>query len=419
MENVSSRCGKSDNAPRLRFPEFRGEWVEKKLGEIAERVTRKNKNNETPLPLTISSKDGLVDQVTYFNKTVASKDMSGYYLLKNGEFAYNKSYSVGYDFGSIKRLDKYPMGALSTLYICFSIKNFDSDFMKLYFDSLKWYREIYLIAAEGARNHGLLNISTEDFFETKHKLPLGLPEQKKIAAFFTLLDRRIQKQRQLVERLKTYKRGVSEAIFERRLNFSSLLATEWKKYKLGQIGEFYNGLSGKSREDFGNGNCKFITYMNVYKNIIADESLCESVKIRKEEEQNSVKYGDVLFTQSSETLEEVGYTSVWTHSSQPYLNSFCFGYRFYDSVMTNPIFIAHYMRSNYIRKAIMKEGQGATRVNLSAERLKNLNIFLPDINGQNKIAEFLSRLENRIHKEESVLEKMSTEKSSFLQKMFI
>ena len=393
--------------------------MEKKLGEIAERVTRKNKNNETPLPLTISSKDGLVDQVTYFNKTVASKDMSGYYLLKNGEFAYNKSYSVGYDFGSIKRLDKYPMGALSTLYICFSIKNFDSDFMKVYFDSLKWYREIYLIAAEGARNHGLLNISTEDFFETKHKLPLGLPEQKKIAAFFTLLDRRIQKQRQLVERLKTYKRGVSEAIFERRLNFSSLVATEWKKYKLGQIGEFYNGLSGKSREDFGNGNCKFITYMNVYKNIIADESLCESVKIKKEEKQNPVKYSDVLFTQSSETLEEVGYTSVWTHSSQPYLNSFCFGYRFYDSVMTNPIFIAHYMRSNYIRKAIMKEGQGATRVNLSAERLKNLNILLPDIIGQNKIAEFLSGLENRIHKEESALKNMSMEKSSLLQKMFI
>lgn len=419
MENVSSRCGKSDNAPRLRFPEFRGEWIEKKLGEISERITRKNRNNETDLPLTISSKDGLVDQITYFNKTVASKDMSGYYLLKNGEFAYNKSYSVGYDFGSIKRLDKYPIGALSTLYICFSIKNFDSDFMKVYFDSLKWYREIYLIAAEGARNHGLLNISTEDFFETKHKLPVGLPEQKKIAAFFTLLDRRIQKQRQLVEFLKTYKRGVSEAIFERRLNFSSLLATEWKKYKLGQIGEFYNGLSGKSREDFGNGNCKFITYMNVYKNIIADESLCESVKIRKEEEQNSVKYGDVLFTQSSETLEEVGYTSVWTHSSQPYLNSFCFGYRFYDSVMTNPIFIAHYMRSNYIRKAIMKEGQGATRVNLSAERLKNLNIFLPDIKGQNKIAEFLSGLEDRIHKEESVLENMTMEKSSLLQKMFI
>ena len=87
------------------------------MSDFAERVTRKNSNNETDLPLTISSKDGLVDQISYFNKTVASKDMSGYYLLRNGEYAYNKSYSVGYDFGSIKRLDRYPMGALSTLYI--------------------------------------------------------------------------------------------------------------------------------------------------------------------------------------------------------------------------------------------------------------------------------------------------------------
>ena len=92
--------------------------------------------------------------------------MSGYYLLKNGEFAYNKSYSVGYDFGSIKRLDRYPMGALSTLYICFALKKHDSDFIKAYFDSLKWYREIYMISAEGARNHGLLNVPTEEFFDT-------------------------------------------------------------------------------------------------------------------------------------------------------------------------------------------------------------------------------------------------------------
>ena len=94
--------------------------------------------------------------------------MSGYYLLKNGEFAYNKSYSVGYDFGSIKRLDRYPMGALSTLYICFALKKHDSDFIKAYFDSLKWYREIYMISAEGARNHGLLNVPTDEFFDTKH-----------------------------------------------------------------------------------------------------------------------------------------------------------------------------------------------------------------------------------------------------------
>ena len=174
---------------------------------------RKNSNNETELPLTISSKDGLVDQITYFNKAVASKDMSGYYLLKNGEFAYNKSYSVGYDFGSVKRLDRYPMGALSTLYICFSLTKHNSDFIKVYFDSLKWYREIYMIAAEGARNHGLLNVPTDDFFNTQHILPADTKEQQKIAAFILLIEKRIEKQRQLVELLKSYKRGALSKLF--------------------------------------------------------------------------------------------------------------------------------------------------------------------------------------------------------------
>jgi Restriction endonuclease S subunits len=156
----------------------------------------------------------LVDQVTYFNKTVASKDMSGYYLLKNGEYAYNKSYSVGYDFGSIKRLDRYEMGALSTLYICFALTKHDSDFIKTYFDSLKWYKEIYMIAAEGARNHGLLNVPTDDFFATQHILPNNEQEQHKIAQFLGLLETRIEKQRQLVDALKSYKRGLINSIID-------------------------------------------------------------------------------------------------------------------------------------------------------------------------------------------------------------
>ena len=164
--------------------------------------------------MTISSKDGLVDQISYFNKTVASKDMSGYYLLKNGEYAYNKSYSVGYDFGSIKRLDRYPMGALSTLYICFALKKHDTDFIRAYFDSLKWYREIYMISAEGARNHGLLNVPTDDFFETVHYLPQNAREQRKIADFLIALDRRIKAQQSLVDNLKKYKRGLLSFMFE-------------------------------------------------------------------------------------------------------------------------------------------------------------------------------------------------------------
>lgn len=141
--------------------------------------------------------------------------MSGYYLLKNGEFAYNKSYSVGYDFGSIKRLDRYPMGALSTLYICFALKKHDSDFIKAYFDSLKWYREIYMISAEGARNHGLLNVPTDEFFDTKHYLPENTEEQRKIADFLITLERRIDAQQSLVDNLKKYKRGLNKLVFEK------------------------------------------------------------------------------------------------------------------------------------------------------------------------------------------------------------
>ena len=246
MSNVSSSNSQGVRVPKLRFPGFEGVWESQKLSDFAVRVMRKNTNNETELPLTISSKDGLVDQITYFNKTVASKDMSGYYLLKNGEFAYNKSYSVSYDFGSVKRLDRYPMGALSTLYICFSLTKHDSDFIKVYFDSLKWYKEIYMIAAEGARNHGLLNVPTDDFFNTQHILPTDTKEQQKIAAFMLLIEKRIEKQHQLVELLKSYKRGVLSKLFpqndETTPQYRFAGFTEpWKQQKIKELFKITRG----------------------------------------------------------------------------------------------------------------------------------------------------------------------------------
>ena len=243
MGNVSSSNG-LEKRPKLRFPGFDEPWKAEKLSDFADRVTRKNTNNETSLPLTISSKDGLVDQISYFNKTVASKDMSGYYLLKNGEYAYNKSYSVGYDFGSVKRLDRYDMGALSTLYICFALKKHDSDFIKAYFDSLKWYREIYMISAEGARNHGLLNVPTDEFFDAKHYIPQDLAEQRKIANFMIALERRIEAQQSLVDNLKKYKRGVVDGIFSRKLNFS--YPQTWAEL---EISELFMPISDKGYSD--------------------------------------------------------------------------------------------------------------------------------------------------------------------------
>ena len=191
-----------------------------------------------------------MDQISYFNKTVASKDMSGYYLLKNGEYAYNKSYSVGYDFGSVKRLDRYDMGALSTLYICFALKKHDSDFINAYFDSLKWYREIYMISAEGARNHGLLNVPTDEFFGTKHYIPQDLAEQRKIADFMIALEHRIEAQQSLVDNLKKYKRGVTEAIFTKDLRFTTkgVPYPQWDKKYVGDICKIQTGKSNTQDE---------------------------------------------------------------------------------------------------------------------------------------------------------------------------
>ncbi|MGM1551107.1 restriction endonuclease subunit S, partial [Bacillus cereus group sp. BceL238] len=189
------------------------EWEVYKLKDFVERVNRKNGENMTNHPLTISAQFGLVDQMEYFNKKVASESLTGYYLLRKGEFAYNKSYSKGYPYGAIKRLDRYEHGALSTLYICFSPnKNVLSDFLVQYFDSSAWYREVSMVSVEGARNHGLLNVSVTDFFETNHKLP-SLEEQIKISNFLSELDDKLQLEQQKLEALQQQKKGFMQQMF--------------------------------------------------------------------------------------------------------------------------------------------------------------------------------------------------------------
>ena len=170
------------------------DWEQRKLGKLVDRVTRKNQDLVSELPLTISAQYGLIDQNEFFDKRVASKDVSGYYLIENGEFAYNKSTSTDAPWGAVKRLDRYENGVLSTLYIVFGIKEnnpVDSDFLVSYYSTNLWHKGIHEIAAEGARNHGLLNIAPADFFETELTMPQDIEEQKKIGKYFEELERLI------------------------------------------------------------------------------------------------------------------------------------------------------------------------------------------------------------------------------------
>lgn len=150
--------------------------------------------------LTIAAQYGLVNQESFFNKSVASENLTGYYLLHKGEFAYNRSYSAGYDWGTVKRLDNYDEGVLSTLYICFKTNEtiVDSDYLAYYFESTKWHRGLSDIAGEGARNHGLLNVSMADYFNTKHRFPV-IEEQKTIAKILNAITEKERKATMLGE----------------------------------------------------------------------------------------------------------------------------------------------------------------------------------------------------------------------------
>ena len=177
-----SFCNPKEDSPQLRIQGFDDKWQQIRLSDMCQRINTKNTHSQCNLVLTIAAQYGLVNQESFFNKSVASNNLENYYLIKKGDFAYNKSYSTNYPWGAVKRLELYSQGVLSPLYICFrpNTNIADSDFLTHYFESNKWYKGIVNIAGEGARNHGLLNLSVIDYFKTLHRIP-SLQEQKAIA----------------------------------------------------------------------------------------------------------------------------------------------------------------------------------------------------------------------------------------------
>jgi type I restriction enzyme S subunit len=200
----------------LRFKDFNKnefpDWELKKLGEISKRKTNKNKEGITNV-LTISAQLGLISQLEFFNKSVSAKDVSGYYLLEKGDFAYNRSYSKGYPTGAIKCLNRYDKGVVSTLYICFFFfENINNSFMEQYFESGLQNKEIEMVAQEGARNHGLLNIGLNDFFGIQLYIPC-LEEQTKIANFLSAIDEKINQCQAQIVNTEVWKKGVLQQMF--------------------------------------------------------------------------------------------------------------------------------------------------------------------------------------------------------------
>ncbi|HHO6116088.1 TPA: restriction endonuclease subunit S [Staphylococcus aureus] len=418
------RNTQTKNVPELRFPGFEGEWEEKKLGDLTDRVIRKNKNLESKKPLTISGQLGLIDQTEYFSKSVSSKNLENYTLIKNGEFAYNKSYSNGYPLGAIKRLTRYDSGVLSSLYICFSIKSeMSKDFMEAYFDSTHWYREVSGIAVEGARNHGLLNVSVNDFFTILIKYP-SLEEQQKIGQFFSKLDRQIELEEQKLELLQQQKKCYMQKIFSQELRFKDENGNdypEWENVMLQKV--LKDKTEGIKRGPFGGALKKDIFVESGYavyeqRNAIYDISNFRyyiNENKYKEMQSFSVQPNDIIMSCSG----TIGRLSLIPQNfTKGIINQALIRFRTNHKIRSE--FFLIFMRSNQMQRKILEANPGSAITNLvPVKELKLIPFPLPVKFEQDKISQFILIINRRIEQSEKKIESLKNRKQGFLQKLFV
>ena len=412
--------------PQLRFKGFTDPWEERKLSSISERVTRKNKNNESTLPLTISAQDGLVDQNDFFNKQVASRDVTGYFLVKNGEFAYNKSYSNGYPWGAIKRLDKYDMGVLSTLYIVFRPTKINSQFLVSYYDTTRWYREVSKNAAEGARNHGLLNIAPTDFFNTLLVVPKIVDEQQKIGTFFQQLDHLITLHQRKLAKLKELKQGYLQKLFPKngskfpQLRFAGF-ADAWEQRKFEYLLDENDGIR---RGPFGSALKKecFVSQSDyvVYEQQNAIYNKYETrYNITKDKFEELKK-----FELKPEDFIMSGAGTIGRISRVPHgidkgvFNQALIRFRI-DNRITDSEYFLQFIRADFMQKKLTSTNPGSAITNLvPMSEVKKWGILVPQINEQSKIGIFFKQLDKTITLHQRKLEKLQELKKGYLQKMF-
>ena len=244
-----------------------------------------------------------------------------------------------------------------------------------------------------------------------------LKEQEKIAEILTTWDEAITKQTELLRAKELLKIALMQKLLSGEVRFSGF-SDEWEEVRLGEIGNSFNGLSGKTGEDFGIGEAKYITYKNIFNYSKIKLDIFENVQISNDEKQNLVQFGDIFFTVSSETPEEVGMSSVLLDNvSNTYLNSFCFGYRLNNFNTLDPYFARFYFRSFQMRDKISRLAQGSTRFNLSKNEIMKLKIKLPSLPEQQKIAEVLSLADDEINLLRNELEELKLQKKALMQKL--
>ncbi|MCF1852118.1 restriction endonuclease subunit S [Lactobacillus jensenii] len=365
--------------PKVRFRGFDEPWKKVKLGRNVKRIRRKNKNLETNIPLTISAQFGLVDQRDFFGRVVASENLANYILLKRGEFAYNKSYSKEAPYGSIKRLEKYNEGALSTLYIAFTPENINSDFLKAFFDTTKWYSHIVQVSTEGARNHGLLNISPQDFFEMSITIPKS-DEQNNISRIYNLMNSLLSLQQRKLELENKLKKQIAFYLYSFTLtpNFKHI---EVKNKKLGDIVNISNGIMGDSQKKSGNFKLTRIETISNGKIDLSRTGYIDQVS----DEKKFLEVGDILYSNIN-SLTHIGKNAIVKEKHLPLVH----GINLFRLHITNNQITPNYLHGllnlpKYKWWVKSHANPAVNQASINKTELSSLVIKYPDLDIQNQI----------------------------------
>lgn len=389
-----------------------------KLKDIAEKKTAKNIYGLVTETFTNSAENGIISQSDFFDRTITNdKNISGYYIVEPDDFVYNPRISTFAPVGPINRNKLGRSGVMSPLYLVFHTHDVEPEYLEWYFKSNAWHQFMRDNGNTGARSDRF-SISDAEFFN----MPIPIPPvkvQKAIAKTLTTLDTKVILEKNEVEKFLNLKSAMLTKMFPKKgenvpeIRFDGF-TDAWEQRKLGNIGNTYTGLSGKTSVDFGHGDASFITYMNVYSNPVSNPNMVDHVEI--DSTQREIAVGDVCFTTSSETPDEVGMSSVITEKRGiTYLNSFCFGYR--PTIKFDLNYLAYMLRSNNVRKNIILLAQGISRYNVSKNKMMEIYVPVPNLDEQKAIGAYFSNLDNLIAFHQRKYEKLIDTKKAFLEKL--
>ena len=400
------------NVPHLRFPEFSGEW---EIYPLTDFMSFKNGMNPDAKRFGrgtkfISVMDILNNQFICYDNIRASVEVVDgdieTYGVNYGDILFQRSSETLEDVGQANvYLDSKPAVFGGFVIRGKSKSNYYPMFFR-YLLASPTARKKIIVKGAGAQH---FNIGQDGLSKVCLNIP-SIQEQEKIAKLFECIDTRIATQNKIIEKLESLIKGLNDSLYKR---YDDSIRTTFAK-----LGYSYSGLSGKSAEDFGTGK-PFITYLNVYSNNVVNENDYQYVRIGEGEKQNVVQYGDVLFTLSSETPEEVGIGTVYLGHDEVYLNSFCFGIHIVNEKQAYPPYLSYYVSSTPFRKFIYPFAQGSTRFNLCKADFERASITLPSLDNQKRIYSVLNSITMKISIEKAMLEQYVTQKQHLLRQMFI